>query len=402
MGAFQGKMGSMTTYQAPAGNIARVRNNATNVGADASRTELQQANRVRWANLVNLYKASGDWMLKAFEGKLRKHSDYNVFMSTNFTASTIALTKEEAASGACVVAGYVVSKGSIPSIQVHPYEDIYVTDLRIGELEPDEDTTVAELSAALVTYNSHIKAGMQLSFVSYQQTIDEYGVPRVICTPYEMRINPNDTAHKAFDYLPAFCLSFGSGYITTSDAISSGAFAYVLSDTRGGRVRVSTQRLITRNADLLALYSSVEQIRKAMLSYGLSADQFLDTQVAIAKQATPQPNAISAIVFGNGETIRPGMHYVTLKDFFGYSDPNLAKIFFLNPIDASSECTVSISLDNGVSIATNVRGKSDKEVRITMYSSDAQYLDRSIDTVTFVQGESVVSLVLRNPEGYLK
>lgn len=397
MGAFQGKMGSMTAYNAPAGNVARVRNNATNVGVNASRTELQQVNRVRWANLVNFYKASGDWMLKAFEGKLRKHSDYNKFMQYNFTDSTIALTKEEAAAGACVASEYVVSKGSIPTINVRPYEDFFVTDLRIGELEISDATTVAELSSALIANDYRVKQGMQLSFVSYQQTLDAYGVPRLICTAYEMRVDANDTEHVAYDYLPSFALGWGDGLICTTENISVGGFAYVLSNNKGGRVSVSSQRLIVRNNSLITRFSSTDQFRRAMISYGMNPEAFLESSTAVTKMVTPQPNSIETITMANGRKVRPMERAVTLAMLFGYPEPNLAKVNFLNALTDSQDAKITLLLSSGEEIEANIRGISGREARITMFSSEEPLLDLSVIEISYIQGATSASFRLPEP-----
>lgn len=305
MGAFQGKVGTLTTYNAAAGNIARIRTNATNRGEGASRTDRQQTNRVRWANMVNFYKASKKWMPKAFENKKKGLSDYNRFMSVNFNFSSVALTKSEAAAGACVVEAYLISQGSLAPVQVQNHGDHWDTNIHLGDLTIGETTTVAQLSSAMIANNNFLREGMQLSCISYQQQVDDLGTPRVICTAYEMIIDTKATDKKAFDFLPSFCLASENGVLRTSNNISVGGFAYVLSETVSGRTMVSTQNLIVNNAALIAQYTSAEQYDKAIASYGTTGEVFLDADYAESKNPTPQPLYVSEVYAYNGTRVVP-------------------------------------------------------------------------------------------------
>lgn len=391
MGSFQGQVGTLTTYQAAAGNVARTRFNATNTGESASRTILQQNNRVRWANLVNLYKSSQQWMIKAFESKKKAHSDYNQLMSVNFDTSSIALTKSQAASGACVVDGYVVSQGSLPSVVVTPFEEVFVTNIRLGSFEPEDTSTVAQLSTALVKNNNYLHDGMQLSFISYQQIIDEMGVPRVICTPYEMRINTKDTTRLAWDFLPEFACRMSGGFLCTGENISVGAFCYVLSDSRRGRTRVSSQRLVTNNAELITRFSSDEQILAAVESYGISTKGFLDSADASETPATPQPNFISQLFASDGIRYVPGDYNVSLGKLIGGQTGNQVKVFFGNPLTAETISRVWVTLGSGTELTLLVRGQGAKEVRAYVASSDMQYLSEFVVSVNVLDGEELIT-----------
>lgn len=306
LGVLKGKVGSLSTYSNATGNVARIRTNATNTGEGASRTEKQQSNRVRWANLVNFYKASKPWMPKAFETKKKNRSDYNQFMSINYAFSKAALTKAEAAAGACVVEGFMISQGSLTPVQVQQHGAHWDTNIKLGTLAITADTTVAEFATAAIANNNFIREGMQLSFVSYQQLVDDLGTPRVICTAYEMLIDTKNTEEKAHSYIPDFGLSAADGVLCTGEDISVGGFAYVLSETVSGRTMVSTQSLILNNETLIAQYTGAEQIGKAIESYGLTKNVFLDTPFVKAQSATPQPLYIEKITGHAGRSFVAG------------------------------------------------------------------------------------------------
>lgn len=347
LGRLKGKVGTLSTYSNQTGNVARIRTNATNTGESASRTKKQQSNRVRWANLVNFYKASKPWMPKAFETKKSNRSDYNQFMSINYAFAKVALTKQEAAAGACVVEGFMVSQGSLAPVQVQKNGSHWDTNLALGELTITANTTVAELAQALIAANNFVREGMQLSFISYQQIIDDMGTPRVICTPYEIILDTKDTEEKAMSYLPEFCLASSEGVLCTGDDISVGGFAYVLSETVSGRTMVSTQSIVLNNETLLEKYTGTEQIAEAIKSYGLSTNVFLDSEYADPKAPTPQPLYIQWVDGKDGVRSVAGSGKRMVDGFFDYNKQIPTKVVMSSTVDPASVSAVRVFISSG-------------------------------------------------------
>lgn len=283
-----GKVGETTFYTALGRQIARQSMNNSNFGTSASRTQSQQSNRVRWANLVNFYKVSKGWMSKAFETKKTGQTDYNKLMSINVSASTVYLTRELAAAGAAVAADYIITQGSLPSVSVAKNGEKWVSSIALGSLQIGEETTVAAFTAAVVAANKTITDGMQISFISYMQDVDSMGVPRLICTPYEVTLDATNNSLLK-DYLPTFCAQSLNGYLATSEDIAIGAFAYILSDQRGGKIQVSTQRLVTNNVSLMAEYSSAKALNAAVESYGVDNSVMLSPESTVAQAAVVKP-----------------------------------------------------------------------------------------------------------------
>ncbi|RDY33334.1 hypothetical protein DVJ82_023285 [Escherichia coli] len=152
--------------------------------------------------------------------------------------------------------------------------------------------------------NAHVLEGMQLSFVSYQQTQDALGTPRVICRLYEMVINTADS-RPVRAFLPSFAASASGGMLATGSDISIGAFAYILSQAVNGQLRVSTQQLIAKNQFLLATFSSPEHAALAVKSYGVDGEVILSPFDAETQQAEEQPNYIQYLQVG-GKRYAPG------------------------------------------------------------------------------------------------
>lgn len=259
----------------------------------------QQERRVMLANLVNLYKAGEGWMKSAFETKKAGQSDYNRFVSLNLNRNLIALTKEQAANGSCVAASYDVSEGTLPSIALNRTADRqYATNILLGSLEITAETTIGEFSTAVIENNSHIMNGMQITYVSYMQTVDDVtGFPRVVCTPYEVTLDAASTA-KLNDFLPisfaAASIGSTNKYLGTGPTLADGAFCYILSSRVGGKIKVSSQRLQLVRGAIYSSFATVEQKQLAIQSYGASANAML-APGSVSTAATPRLQGITFV-----------------------------------------------------------------------------------------------------------
>lgn len=303
----KGRVGQTTYYISKGQQVARQSRNDSNYGEAARRTELQQARRVLWANLVEFYKVSARWMPKAFETKGVGQTDYNKFMAVNVPTARIPLTKTQAEAGACVVDGFIVSQGSLPSIEVTQMTNSWKTNLLIGSLQIGPATTVGDVSEALINNNANCRAGMQLSFASYQQSVDPLGTPRVNCRLYEFTLNTSDNSFVR-DHIPALGCSSVDGAIGTSEDVPTGGFAWILSELQSGALRVSTQLLTVNNSTLIAQYISSQQLNDAIASYGLDSEVILNPGNTVQQGAEPQQMYISYITV-DGQRYNPGGYF---------------------------------------------------------------------------------------------
>lgn len=258
------------------------------------RTQSQMAQRVKWANLVNFYRANKSWMKFAYETKQTNQSDYNKFMSLNVANSRIYLPKSIASQGGCVVDAYVMTQGSLASIEILPAQNNWQTNVYTpGLLEGVTTYTIGEVSRAILGANPAIHEGDQLSFIRFtQQTNSVTGVPYVVVRKYEVIINSNDL-RLFFDFMPDGIMDFGgavgSEALIIKNTGNAGGFLMCLSRTVGGKTFVSTQSIIVaNNSTLIDAYSSDAALQAAIDSYGESEEPFLtsttadqDTQAAV-------------------------------------------------------------------------------------------------------------------------
>lgn len=294
----KGRVGQTTYYISGGQQVARQSRNDSNYGETARRSYSQQERRVMWANLVNFYKASARWMAKSFETKKRNQTDYNKFMQVNMDSSRVALTKGEAAAGACVVDELLVSQGSLPSIEIVELVEQWRTNILVGNLSISSSTTIGEFTQALLENNGNIREGMQLSYVSYQQTVDPLGTPRINCRCYEVTLNSTST-EKLRDYFPALCSSTVEQYLSTSAEVPTGGFAYILSELVSGSLRVSTQQLTVNNTALITQYTSAAQRNSAINSYGLDMEVILSPSGTSSQDVEPTSPYITRVWWYN-------------------------------------------------------------------------------------------------------
>ena len=250
------------------------------------RTQSQMAQRVKWANLVNFYRANKSWMKFAYETKQTNQSDYNKFMSLNVANSRIYLPKSIANQGGCVVDAYLMTQGSLASIEILPAQNNWQTNVYApGLLEGVTTYTIGEVSRAILGANPAIHEGDQLSFIRFtQQTNSVTGVPYVVVRKYEVIINSNDL-RLFFDFMPDGIVDFGGAVGSEAMVIkntgNAGGFLMCLSRTVGGKTFVSTQSIIVaNNSALIEAYSSEAALQAAIDSYGESEEPFLTSTTA--------------------------------------------------------------------------------------------------------------------------
>ena len=138
-----------------------------------AKTLPQQKQRMKWANVVRMYKVLRDYMKLAFGGSTNGRNDYAKFVSTNLALAPVYLTKQEVNAGACIVAPYAITQGILKSISVAGKGNQAVTSIALGSLTITADTTIAQFSNAVVTNNREFNYGDQITFFLVHQTINE-------------------------------------------------------------------------------------------------------------------------------------------------------------------------------------------------------------------------------------
>ncbi|KAA6335327.1 hypothetical protein EZS27_016432 [termite gut metagenome] len=248
------------------------------------RTENQQAQRAQLTNLVTTYQTLSSFIRGAYPSKPKNLSDYNMFIKENLGSRIkVYLNKAEAFQKACIVAPYNISEGRLQGIETVVQGDVLRTSLRVPRsFRIEDDTTVEDVSMALLRANPQMQEGDQISILHLIQHLPEKGVPHVTWKQYDFTLDivSYSAIHSNFySDIPKSLFRIKDGCIQTEAGIEMGGVAYVLSREVGRKVQISTQSIVlTPDNGIYKEYSSEEKKKEAAGSY-----------VVVAKKKTVAP-----------------------------------------------------------------------------------------------------------------
>lgn len=231
-------------------------------------TQNQAFYRAQWGNLVRFWQSFSDRDKPSFEAATINVSHFNLFMRANINGTRVYLTKEDVRLGACVVAPYRVSEGSLPVVPL-TYEagGYYASTIQLGSLTIGADTSVSEFARAIVSNNNDFQLGDQISvFIATQIVESVGGLPRVQMQGYRIELITNDDAALVRDMMGTGNISSVDGHLCVSRG--DGAVIVHSRKTSTGETLVSTQSFIVNNA-LLSEYTNADARLKAAESYGI-------------------------------------------------------------------------------------------------------------------------------------
>jgi len=231
------------------------------------RTQGQAEVRCRTANVSANYRLYAGKLKQAFEGKESGVTDFNQYVGVNFS-NPVYITKTMRVAGCCVLADYTFTVGSLQPIGTALNgSGVLVSDLALGSLVIDENTTVSDLSLALIAGNEAWEEGDQLTFFYGVQRVDAQGMPRATMVAKKVILSVDDET-------PLWG-SVGSEGFTTVDgklgmgvALENAGAAWVHSrDKVNGDTLVSTQKLVVVS-EILDNYRTYAAMKASADSYG--------------------------------------------------------------------------------------------------------------------------------------
>lgn len=272
LGYARGKVGDLVFAR----RLGQQTTRAYNSSPKDAKTRSQVTQRVKVANVIAMYRALKNICNHSFEGLDVGQTSYSAFVKANLTGNKVSLTKEAASFGACVVAPYLISRGSLPSIQVEGTGADAVTNIAVGNLAISGTTTIGQFADALVANNAGIEYGDQLTYVSLvQQTDANSGYPVVVAGIYEVTLNSAST-DKVRDFIPEVGSSVKNGFLAHGALIGRGGFAWILSrKATGSSLMVSTQRLVLTSPDVYEQFATADANTRAISSYGFTMEPIL-------------------------------------------------------------------------------------------------------------------------------
>ena len=273
----RGKIGQMIYYQRKDGTT--VVYEAKEKAATPVRTEAQMQIRTQWSNLGAVYTQFHKTLKKGFEGLEAGLSDYNAFIQANVGVCKVYIPKWIRLNGGCVLAPYLVTRGKMPSVAMtRSAGDVLVSNIALGALVIGDDTTVGELSAAVLAYNATWQEGDQLTFFYGTQEVDEVtGTPRALISGWKVVLDVTDET-VLWNVVSPTGFSSVDGRLGMGVAISSAAAVWVHTrEGAGSDLQVSTQYLYVDSA-ILESYQNEAAFAASAASYGgiNTEEAFLD------------------------------------------------------------------------------------------------------------------------------
>ena len=365
LGYARGKVGSLVFARRLGQQITR----AYNAKPKDAATLSQMQQRVRIANVVAMYRAIKALANHSFEGAKGGQTSYNLFVQSNLKNNNVVLTKEAAALGACVVAPYLVSRGTMPSVTVSGLGAEAVTNIAVGNLTIDGTTTIGAFADALVTNNSGIQYGDQLTYLSLvQQTDSNTGYPVVTTQIYEVVLRQGDSATLR-TYMPEVATTVKNGLLAHGALIGLGGFCWILSRKNAdGSLSVSTQRIILTSQDVISQYTGSVAMTSATGSYGFNSDPIL-TPGGTGQPGSPSGGggtdpvvSISSVSLGSKQLTAGSSTAISL-------DPGSLNVV-INGSNLASAESVSLKINGTSYPLTKGEGGSNTQISGTISVSD--------------------------------
>ena len=269
------------------GNVTYARQKAIRSGNE-KRSIALMTQRVKFNNPLNLWRSAQGTMKHLFETRKEGQSAYNAFMSVNMKVTEVYLPKDVAQLGGCVVDNYTISMGTLtPAIGTRMAGGKAVTDLRLGDLVIDSNTTVSQFAKAIIKYNNgRMLSGAQKKHAVYrpmdeiqlylcEQKLNRATMIPTVTTEAFTLVLDKDDSRPLWEVVPEECFASVDGYLGAKEEID-GAMAYVHVRKTDDSTLVSTQQLVGKSS-MFDLYSSAEALKQSIQSMGgISSDECLE------------------------------------------------------------------------------------------------------------------------------
>lgn len=263
------------------------------------RSERQMYTRCQLGNVAANFRLFEGRLALGFEDKGAGQSEFNLYVQCNYGGSNaVFITKHERLNGACVLAPYQFTRGTLKSVGYALNADgQLVTNIRVGDLQIGAQTTVGQFTQAVLSLNTGYQEGDQLTFFYGEQDEDPMtGVPRAVLDSWKVVLDSEDATplYNVVSSLGFMSVQSGSTHVLgmTEELQNAGAAWVHSRDDGNGNLKVGTQRLVVVS-DILASYQTTAAWKASADSYG----------GVNTKAVYLNPTTGSVVVNGSGSTV---------------------------------------------------------------------------------------------------
>ena len=244
------------------------------------KTEAQMKQRIKMNNILNMYKYIKGYLQQNFEGIIGNKNASSFFRSYNLMKTPVWLTKEQKESYKFVLAPYVVAQGRINSVGYEFKDDVFVSDINVGNLEINDETEESILSSIICDINEGWANNDTLQIILLKQkhirtSDEEIELPK--CNSYVVTLDKASRTKigdipvlESLSNMSRFSLCSVDGKLAVRVEDSEEytyAFAIVHGRGQGRDKIVSSQQLCLSDTALYDSYCGEEAFGKAYDSY---------------------------------------------------------------------------------------------------------------------------------------
>lgn len=255
----------------------------------ARRTRAVMLQRMKWANLVALWKSLNvrGWH-PSFPKETFGVTDFQAFMSANLKTAGIYLDKGSQRAGVTIAAPTKITEGTLVPIAIEFENSIPETNINLGTLNLGQSTTLKAFSDAIINNNQDWRNGDKLTLITMRNVELDPNAPTVEVNMAQIQLDTSADAQTTIlgDLIDVTLFGAVDGYLAWSGPVT-GAVAAVHSRNNGdGTTAVSRQFLECNNSTLITRYTGKVAFEKASVSYGGFAEEEYLTPIIGTEEAT--------------------------------------------------------------------------------------------------------------------
>lgn len=322
----------------------------------------QRLHRIRIANVSSVFRSIAAIEARAWQFKGENQSDANMFFAKNLANSPVFLTAEQAKNGAAVIAPYVVSEGTLPSLSQSFNADTFHTGIKVPVGWIVGQNTIGALSMAIIANNEGVQNGDKFTFAKIQQTssvINGKTFPMLNVTYFELTLDANSVMSVASlpNYaLMNFAVSEGNEIICNNGG--DAAFA-IHSRLLASKLYTSTQMVSMNSVQtIFEDFTSDAQKARAMDSYGYKPDVLLTPDMVgdLAEIVA----SVKSVTYNNqplvsGASLQPGQKLVITGNKLNRTNCYVANagVVLVPQVDTETKQEYTISRAGALTIVVN-------------------------------------------------
>ena len=255
----------------------------------ARRTRAVMLQRMKWANLVGLWKALNvrGWH-PSFPKETFGVTDFQAFMSANLKTAGIYIDKGSQRAGVVIAAPTKITEGTLAPIVIEDETNVPLTNIAMGTLNLGGSTTLKAFSDAIITNNADWRNGDKLTLITMSNVETDPNAPTVKVNMQQIQLDTSADAQTVIlgDVIDITLFAVRDGYLSWANAVTGAIAAVHSRKNSDGTTSVSRQSLVANNARLIARYTGTVAFEKASVSYGGFAEEEYLTPIIDTEEAT--------------------------------------------------------------------------------------------------------------------